>query len=334
MFKHIVVPLDGSSLAENALPHAVAWAQFCSARVTLLRVLACEQDETRARATDPLEWQISKQSAQDYLDHLRQRLEAAGVAVDAVLLEGSPAATIIDFAMRAGVDLMVLTTHGKGGATDWALGSVCQKILMRSYLSTLLVHASEAPEAPEVLSGLRYRRLLVPLDGSLRAECALVPAMALVRAHGAQLFLAHVVQRPVMFERTPLLGTGYRLAARVRRRNHLAARKYLRQLRTQLMLDDLETDVLLGEDVIGSLHAFMRTQQIDLLVVSAHGHSGQNWRPFGSITGDLLESSPVPILLVQDLSPRDRVPTPAEAAADACLEASRMAENYAHVAPV
>jgi nucleotide-binding universal stress UspA family protein len=177
MFHHLLLPLDGSSLAECALPHTVAFAHAFNMKVTLLRVLAAPPPGI---AVDMFTWQLQKAEAEAYLDRMATRLQAAGVAAEREVVEGKPANAIIECARRHQVDLVVLCSHGASGLADWQIGGVAQKVLFRSYLSSLLIRACQPIQVEE--TDLRYQRILAPLDGSLRAECVLPFATSLPRS--------------------------------------------------------------------------------------------------------------------------------------------------------
>jgi nucleotide-binding universal stress UspA family protein len=97
MLNHILVPLDGSLLAECVLPHAVTLAQAFEARLTLLRVVDRDQATGLRRVTDPLQWQIRKVEAGAYLDSLVTRLNRVGLQAEKVILEGLPPERIVEF---------------------------------------------------------------------------------------------------------------------------------------------------------------------------------------------------------------------------------------------
>ncbi|MDY7076989.1 MAG: universal stress protein, partial [Chloroflexota bacterium] len=191
MLDHILVPLDGSSLAECVLPHSVALAQAFDAQVTLLRVLERTRTADRTLSIDPLAWHIRKAEAGSYLDGVAAHLQEAGVRTEKAIVEGRAAERIVEFARDQNVNLIVLSSHGRSGLSGWNISGVVQKIILRACMPTMIVRAYQSVAGD--LSGLRYRRLLVPLDCSQRAECVLPLATTLARFHESQLLLAHVV---------------------------------------------------------------------------------------------------------------------------------------------
>ena len=312
MFNHILVPLDGSSLAECVLPHSVAVAQAFGARVTLLRVLEPPHAANRIRPVDPLDWHISKAEARAYLDGLTTRLQEAGLSAENALVEGHAAERIIEFAHGHDVNLTILSSHGRSGLSGWNVSSVVQKIILRAHVPTMIVRAYEP--ATRDLTGLHYRRLLVPLDCSRRAECVLPPATTLARFHKSELLLANVVSRPEMPRRAPLTQEEIKLANRITELNQLEAVRYLEQFQSRLSFD-ARTRLLVGDDVAATLHDLVDQENIDLVVLSAHGYTGGTKWPYGNLVVNFIAYGTTPLLIVQDLPPHEVERTRAEAAA-------------------
>src|SRR5512140_595107 len=192
MLDHLLLPLDGSQLAECVLPHAAALAYAFGARLTLLRVLEGPTNAGRTRAIDPVNWHISKAEARAYLEAIASRFDALSITAQINLMEGSAAERVIEYAHDNGVDLVVLSSHGYSGLSGWNISGIVQKIVLRIYRPVLVVRAYQ-PISPE-LENFRYRRLMVPLDGTQRAECILPWASQLAVKHEAQLLLIHVVR--------------------------------------------------------------------------------------------------------------------------------------------
>lgn len=295
MFTHLLVPLDGSSLAASVLPHVIAFARAFNAQVTLLRVLARPPDGC---PVDVFDWQLLKAEAEAYLERMVQHLQTVGVTAESVLMEGQPANCVIDYIHRHPIDLVILSSHGEGGLTGWNIGSVAQKILLRSQVANLLVRAYHPIQSDN--RNLRYQRLLVPLDGSLRAECALPVAATLAHFYQAELWLAHVVRQPDLPHYLPLTVEEERLIEQLLTRNRLAVAQHLAQLRAQWPAVTM-TRLLAGEAVAATLDALTAAEQLDLVILNAHGYSGDSQWPYGSVTTNLIVYGRAPLLLIQDL---------------------------------
>ena len=118
MFKRILVPLDGSSLAECVLPHIIAFAKVFDAEVTLLQALEPPRNSAIARAIDPVEWELVKAEADAYLNEATDRLKNYGLKVKSCLEEGQAAERMIEFAHQNNIDLIVLSSHGRSGLSE------------------------------------------------------------------------------------------------------------------------------------------------------------------------------------------------------------------------
>lgn len=303
MFDHLLVPLDGSPLAECVLPYVLGVAKAFGARTTLLQVLEQPHTVEGTRAVDPLDWHLTKAEAEAYLNRVARRLQEAGLEVRHDCIEGQAAERIIEFAHRHGVTLIAMSSHGRSGLSGWNVSSVVQKIMLRAHISTLLVRAYHAVDSE--LSVLRYRRLLVALDCSHRAECVLPLVTRLASFHEAELLLAHVVRRPEMPRRAPLASEDVELADRVVTRNKQEALRYLKHLRSRLgsEVSEIQHRLLVGDNAAATLHDLVEREATELVVMSAHGHSGGTRWPYGSVAVSFIAYGHTPLLIVQDLSP-------------------------------
>jgi len=310
MFDHILVPLDGSALAECVLPHVVAMSRTFSSRVTLVRVLKQSHVASRTNVPDPMEWHLRKTKALSYLEGVARRLKKVDLDVSFSLLEGDPAQQVIEFVHHQHIDLVVLSSHGQSGLSGWNISSVVQKIIFRTHISILVVRAYKLTF--DALEGLRYQRLLLPLDGSKRAERILPLATVLAQHHGSQMLVVHVVHHPVLFQTHPL-EKDLELTRRLTERNQRQASRYLSQLKPQLPPNG-QVHAWVAKNVPIALHKFVVQKNVDLVIMSAHGHSAEPHWPFGSIATNAIMYGSVPLLIVQDLTPDEVVPTQAELA--------------------
>lgn len=138
-YKHILVPLDGSELAEEALPPALAIAQLMQASLTLIRVIPPfvreVDDQYTAVATE-----ILQEKAGAYLLAVRERVTAVYPPVTIKLAAGAVAETIIEYAAAQGIDLIVLSSHGRSGISRWVFGSVAERVVRGASCAVLVVH--------------------------------------------------------------------------------------------------------------------------------------------------------------------------------------------------
>ena len=312
MFDHILVPLDGSPLAECVLPHVVAVARAFGSRVTLLQVLERTQTPSPTRFIDPLGWYITEAESRAYLDGWTARLQEAGLRVESRLLEGQAPERIIEFSHDAGVDLIILSSHGRSGLSGWNVSSIVLKIILRAYIPIMIIRAYQ-PAAGD-LTSLRYRKLVVPLDCSQRAECVLPLATTLANYHESELLVVHVVARPQMPRRTTAAHEDIALAEQLVERNRQEATRYLEHLQTWLDVS-VETRLLVSDHMPAELHNLVEKEDGDLVVLSAHGYSGGTKWPYGGLVTNFISYGITPLLIVQDLSPEELAQTVAEISA-------------------
>ena len=302
MFKKILVPLDGSNLAESVLPHVLAIGKLFGARIQLVRVLTHARTGIHPGLVDPLEWNQLRFEAESYLEKISDRIKSAGLSVDRYILEGEPGQGIVEFARSHGDDLIVLSRHGKGGLSAWNVNSVVHRVLQRSYRSLLIVPARF--DYPANLTGLRYRRLLVPLDGSQRAEWSLSLADQLAKSQNTQVILAHVVKKESIDPFTVPRVQDLELAEKLVEQRYLEASRYLGELQTRFSAD-YQTVLETSENISATLHRIAAAHQVDLVLLSAHGFSGSSAWPYGSVTASFIQYFNRPVLILQDLPLRN-----------------------------
>jgi nucleotide-binding universal stress UspA family protein len=321
MFERILVPLDRSPLAECVLPHAIALARSLDSQLILLHVLSLPDKQGRLRAVDPLEWHLRRAEAESYLQGVCVRVREAGVSCETQVHDGDAAEQIVDCARDNDVGLVLTASHGQSGLSEWNVSSVVQKVIARARTSFMIVRAHQP--AQEDIALLRYRRVLLPLDNSARAECVLPLAAALNRAPDTQVLLAHIVQRPQMPRRTPPSREDSELADRLVERNFSEAEQYLDVVRSQLPPAVIETRLLIGNHVASSLHELVNQEHIDLVLLSAHGYSGQMRWPYGSLVASFIAYGSSALLIFQDAPAEKTALTQAQAAAAVRNDARR-----------
>jgi nucleotide-binding universal stress UspA family protein len=228
-------------------------------------------------------------------------LAQAGVEAESVILEGEAAEQVVEHARVSRIDLIILSSHGQSGLSSWNVSSVVQKIILRAYTSVMIVRAYQP--APAQLNELRYHRLFVPVDGSQRAECVLPPAEILAHAHDAQALFVHVVCRPEMPRRMPLSPEDAELAQRIVDCNVAEATRYLDDLKCRVS-GNTDTRLLVRNSVEAALHELADQENIDLVILSAHGYTGENRWPHGGVVTSFLTYGKTPLLIVQDV-PQD-----------------------------
>jgi nucleotide-binding universal stress UspA family protein len=307
MFDPILVPLDGSLLAECVIPHVIAVARAFDAKVTLLRVLDKRQAAESPQLFDLLNWQIAKTDAKLYLEKIASRLNESGVQAREVVLEGLAAESIAEFAQSQKMKLIILSSHGHAGLSQWGISSVTQKIIYSAPTSVMLIRARQPVTGELTLREIPYQQIMVPLDGSWRAENVLPTTTLLSRFHKSKIHIVHVVKTPEMARHMPLVREDLELSNRIVARNREEAVRYLDQMRLHSPLADidLKTHLLTSDNAAAALHELAEREHIDLVALSAHGYSGSNQWPYGGMVNNFILYSKVPLLIVQDLPAKE-----------------------------
>jgi nucleotide-binding universal stress UspA family protein len=357
MFNRILVPLDGSTLAERAIPHAEQFARIFGASIVLLQVLDPTSFHENPSAIDPLSWQIRKAEADMYMQGIAARIrvemlesqedtqdaqlkskEEIKTSVEYAIREGKTAENIVNFAQSEAIDLLVISTHGSGGLSRWNISSVTQKVINLVYLPVLVIRAYCQPATPE--TRVHYRRILLPIDSSRRAECSLAAGIALA---GGEIYSGYLsegndlsVRRPALINSqlaTKLILTAVikppeipipepypieieQLSSQLMEVSRLAVTSYLNEMKARLPVE-CESRVLENTNVSTAIQELAAQEEdIDLVVLCAHGYTGQFAWPYGSIARNYIEHGTKPVLVIQDV-PRSQVqPTAAEIAAE------------------
>ena len=144
MYERILLPLDGSVLAEQALPHAIAQAERFQAELVLLRVLQ-PVSERLGRYTPAVREvdEAARNLAHQYLERLAAQAQEHGISARVVTLEGRPHKQILQFVKANQVDLIVICTRGHSGFSRWLVGSVADRVIRGADVPVLSVHATE-----------------------------------------------------------------------------------------------------------------------------------------------------------------------------------------------
>lgn len=147
MYKRILVPLDGSKLAEQALPHAAVHAERFGAEIVLLKVLGpLPEPSMVGRKVIRGAEAATAQLAQDYLEGIVAGLREQGFPAMAATIEGKPYVKIIRFAEENEIDLIVMSTRGHSGLSRWLLGSVADRVVRGATVPVLLIPAQGETE--------------------------------------------------------------------------------------------------------------------------------------------------------------------------------------------
>ncbi|MFC1466356.1 MAG: universal stress protein [Candidatus Brachytrichaceae bacterium NZ_4S206] len=143
MFKKILVPLDGSSFSEEALPHARELAECGNAEIILARVDEPYEPPPGVFVPATAIPEVVQLTAGEYLEQLVSRLQLAGFKVSSAVLDGKVPDALLKFAKSEGVDLIVMSTHGRTGLSRLLMGSVAEQVVHGAHCPVLLVRPQE-----------------------------------------------------------------------------------------------------------------------------------------------------------------------------------------------
>jgi nucleotide-binding universal stress UspA family protein len=275
MVQRILVTLDGSQPAEAALSYAEALARQDGDTLYLLRAAPPDDHAAAGR----------------YLDRLAGDSRARGLAVETLVLDGSPADAVVTAAARDGADLIVMATHGRTGLERTRHGSVADEVLHRTPTPLLLVRLGHVPPLAWP------RRVLVPLDGSELAAAALDHVGSLL-PNDAELVLYQAVLPEAWGVRGELgdepVWVGLLSDAEGE------ARAYLDEVAAQQRAAGrcVSTVAEFGQPAAG-ITDFCHREHVDLIVLSSHGRGGMPRWLLGSVADDLLRMAPAPLLVLR-----------------------------------
>jgi nucleotide-binding universal stress UspA family protein len=301
MNTQILVPLDGSSLAEQGLSCAVTLAQGLPAELVLLRAIWIPPDVLERVYASPVTVDAFvaqlEAEANDYLASLVEQLRKAGMKARHVVQHGPAAETILDYAKQSNSDQIVMATHGYSGIKRWTHGSVAERVLQTARVPLLLVRAKEENLDRDWLQPMNCQRILVPLDGSAMAEQILPTVTPVAHALGAKLALFQV---PIVYVSGWMTGEWYLPTQGLLDTAEEDAQAYLRTVADRLKEQglDVTTAVSIGP-VANCIIEYAEANHMDLIAMCTHGRTGLARWALGSVADRVLRAGDTPILLVR-----------------------------------
>lgn len=308
MLRTILVPLDGSSLSERAVPYAQTLARAGGARLIFLRaVLTAGEFGSGALLYNS----ALRSQAQGYLAPLVDMANSMGLIAEAVVRGEEAGKAIAEVAKTYEADLMVMSTHGRGGLSRVVWGSVADRVLRLAPVPVLLIphNAQMGWARPDPF------RIILPLDGSVLAERAVEPARELATALGAGTVLVAAVD-PIAWLAGEDMWGPYRADADYAAMEQ--ARTYLDSIARIFADVGLDVRVQVAEGAAASvIRAAAREHQAGAIVMATHGRGGVTRLLMGSVTDTVLRTARVPVLVVRPAAVRvewvdARSPRPAE----------------------
>ncbi|MGB9634194.1 MAG: universal stress protein [Chloroflexaceae bacterium] len=298
MFRTILAPLDGSKVAEQALPTAARIARASGAALHLVHVHTEDaRDPIFVNGLPVIDERLHSLAA----EHERVYLErtAATVAGDdlepvAVRLSGPVVRTLLRYARDVNADLIVLTTHGRSGFDRLWLGSVAESLARQAHAPLLLLR----PSSHESGSPVRFGQVLVPLDGSPLAEEALAPAAALAAIDHGTLTLLRIVDtlpQPISLP----LPERYRPDEAALAREEAAASAYLQDVAARLTPPGTGALVSHAEQPARAIIETAHQLAVDLVALTTHGRSAVRSVAISSVADKVLRGIDLPLLVLR-----------------------------------
>jgi nucleotide-binding universal stress UspA family protein len=295
MFKKILVPLDGSELAEYALKQALNLAHMISGEVILVHAIPPKntQPHQYEQVWHRQSLEQARPAALRYLQAVRASYQTPDIALRPQVIEEDEASAIVDTAEAEAADLIVMSSHGRSGITRWALGSVTEKVLHGASCPVMIIRSAEP-----------IYKILITLDGSELAERALAPGLEVARCLGARVMLLHVnpllpIRQLETAQFDWIVGTGPEAQQLAKIQDRSAA--YLERIAHSYQPyagREIETTVEIGL-AANTILKFTASHQFDLIAMSTHGRTGLNRWLYGSVTTKVLHGSHCSMLIVR-----------------------------------
>jgi nucleotide-binding universal stress UspA family protein len=311
MYRSILVPLDGSSFGEQALPLAVSIARRAGATLHLVSVhvpIAPMVEDGVASFDQRIDLAVKRRS-QVYLDKVVEQVAGtAEVPLLAKVVEGPIADALCEQAAATGADLIVMTTHGRGGLARAWLGSVADDLIRRVTVPILLVRPQET--APVLAKEASLPNILLPLDGSELAEKILEPAVALGNLMDAEYTLMRVIPPLVIgshpLQPGPIPGVEYTVVKELRTLHEAERReadRYLEGVAGRLRKQSLrvETRVVVDDQPAPAILAEAKAFPNGLIALETHGRGGVARLLLGSVTDKVVRAATLPVLVHRSL---------------------------------
>lgn len=291
MLEKAIVPLDGSSTAEVALPYAEEFAGRTGAELILLfvkephdyrseNILQCYLDNMVFKA---------KESAKPYF----QESGIKELNVSAKILTGNPAEEILNFAEKNSNSKIIMATHGQSGVgTRWALGSVADKVARATKVPIVLIRADRDKAAVQPKGVLK--KILAPLDGSKGSEAALPYVGEMAQRLKAEVTFIQIIRvDPNYYGKKPNV---------IEEEQRVQVAQYLSKVTEEFKKKGINAKyevITAPGDTANEINVYTNNNYTDIIIMATHGHSGPRRWVMGSVTNYVLREGNVPIMLVR-----------------------------------
>jgi nucleotide-binding universal stress UspA family protein len=285
---HVLVTLDGSAYAEQALPAAESICKAFNARLTLVSVIP----------ERPRFWPLVRSNGQGgarreteaYLKGVARRMEVKGIDVSFSVLRGPVAESVDEFMREEAIDMSIISTHGRSGLQRLVLGSVADRLVQLMTQPMLIIHP--APSGPPPVPG--FERILVALDGSEYAERVLPMVRASI-TYGSVVFLLRVPEVP----EPERFGIMVEEIERLRAEAEAQAYQYLEGIAAALRAEGIETHIrVAGYRPAETIISVADEEDAGVILVATHGQGGLEGVLMGSVADRVVQNTYRPVLLV------------------------------------
>jgi nucleotide-binding universal stress UspA family protein len=295
MFDTILVPLDGSEHSDAVLTQVRRLLLREDAHVHLLGAAVAMLEGGGDRPDDRADHgerhlKLRLEDSKRHLEKLAASLTQDGVRVTWDAVVGDPAATILAYAERERPSLVAMSTHGRSGIRRLIRGSVAERVLRKCPVPLFLANTRRAET-----TGVRFRKVLVPLDGSERSASILPLVTEFARLHEAEVVLFRVG-----FVRTPDYSAMEIVTVLDQQQLEESLAPYVEQLRQAGLT--VSTRIAFGGPA-GEILLAAEEEDVDLVAISTHGHSGLDRWLFGSVAENVLRHCTSPLLVLRTVTP-------------------------------
>lgn len=291
MYKKMLVPLDGSPIAEEVLPFVKQIGDRLNLDVVYLHV--CDHSESSMKFV----WRA-------YIHHVAELVKTKIPGRGEVIM-GDPAGAIINYAEINNVDLMLIATHGQSGFLGWATGSTAHRVITTSKIPVVLIR----PDAGKNQISQEWpKTVLMPLDGSALAE-SIIPHVETLEQQGKvtlEVTLFKVCEPPDLIGDYPEASMPLTWEEHVKRATAAAEHTcgtYLDEVQQRLKAAGIHvrSEVILGnkDNVARNIIDYADKSNFDLIAMSTHGRSGISVWPYGHVVDNLVQAVSMPLFLIR-----------------------------------
>lgn len=301
MFTSVMVPLDGSTFAEHALPFAAQVAGRTGAGLLLALVHVRHGPATTDRLLRSAveEWEEKQRERErEYLARVGSHVaEQHGVTPRVRLLEGEVVPALEEAVRADHVDLVVITTHGRAGMERAWLGSVTDALLRDLEVPVLVIRPADPERMLARDPGAGYSNVLIALDGSERAERAIEPALALAQPD-ARVALVRMAAPPSAVT-SPFMPHAVRITHDELERRKAEADAYLQGVLGRYAGRglDLHAETVVDYHAARAILNYADEYNVDLIAMSTHGRGPVKRLVLGSATDKVVRATAVPVLV-------------------------------------